>query len=78
MANATQKEYVVKEVTLEMTEVEANFLADLLRLVSGNRDASRRRHADAMIEAMRVLGIVGYGPHDIATDYDVRFLSPDA
>lgn len=78
MATATQKEYVVKEVTLEMSEVEANFLADLLKCVVGNPDTSRRRHADAMFEAMRMLGIHGYGCKDMdpCSDY-ITFLTTD-
>jgi hypothetical protein len=75
MATATQKEYVVKEVTLGMSEVEANFLADLLKAVVGNPDTTRRRHADAMLKAMDMVGVTGYGRSDIRNT--LRVVSAD-
>ena len=55
---AQAKAISTPQVELLLTGEEANFLAGLVRHISGDPTHSKRRHADAIAQALRDIGYV--------------------
>lgn len=73
MAKATMK-YLDMEVTLTLTEAEAFTLRDILMLIGGSADQSRRKHCDAIASALDEQGIKGTNDEDIKPESVICFV----
>lgn len=73
MAKAATK-YQGMEVTLTLTEAEAFTLRDILMLIGGSPDQSRRKHCDAIAVALDSQGIKGTNDEDIKPESVICFI----
>jgi hypothetical protein len=65
-ATAIPAKTVLPDVELKLSRQEAQFLRDIVSNIGGSPQASRRKHADSIREALQGVG------YDSSVQYDAR------
>jgi hypothetical protein len=58
----------IKQVTLILTDAEAQTLADILGMIGGNPVTTRRKHADSIDNALSSVGFDSQPPSDVCDE----------
>ncbi len=58
----------IKQVTLTLTEAEAQTLADILGMIGGHPLTTRRKYAESISDALHSVGFDNQSPSDVCDE----------